>query len=267
MPSISVLKFETGVKQEDSVENTPFKREVVTPSAEEESNGETNTGRWSNPEHKIFVEQLQLVGKDWRRIAEQIKTRSAVQVRTHAQKYFLKLKNAYTRKNKFLSEEENQVLNKFVLGCANSDDDDCDSSESNATIKEPTLNLNLKRKRTDLSEIFPVRRRALSPGESKMKLQDKLSVAIKPVAHQFCEEPDALDLLQIQTLASKDSDFELNFFEPDFSEATDLIRPFIREPVWPYYGAESFKKLEPCGRSESVDTLADEECLDLLCVL
>ena len=265
MPSIPVLKFEAAAKQESPVEKLPFKREHVARKEHDDMNGDTNTGRWSSGEHKIFVQQLQRVGKDWRKISEHIKTRSAVQVRTHAQKYFLKLRNAYIRKNKFLSEEENDVLNKFVLDCENSDDDR-EGRAQTATIK----GANLKRKRSaelDYSSIYPVRRRGFP--ESNSKVQDKLSVAIKPVAHPFCDEPDALDLLQLQALAARDSVFELDFFEPDGSEASDMLKPFIREPVWSWnhYGLGPYKKLEPCGRSELGDALPDEECLDLLYVL
>lgn len=50
-----------------------------------------NVGRWTAEEQQRFVEGLQTYGKAWKRIAQLIKTRSVVQVRTHAQKYFLKL--------------------------------------------------------------------------------------------------------------------------------------------------------------------------------
>ena len=42
-------------------------------------------------EHLIFLEGLKLYGKSWRKISETLPSRSVVQVRTHAQKYFLKL--------------------------------------------------------------------------------------------------------------------------------------------------------------------------------
>ena len=51
------------------------------------------TGRWSASEHALFLEGLKLHGRLWRKIASMIKTRSIVQIRTHAQKYFLKQQN------------------------------------------------------------------------------------------------------------------------------------------------------------------------------
>jgi len=53
-----------------------------------------NTGRWTKEEHNIFLEGLQLYGKEWKKLAGMIKTRTVVQIRTHAQKYFQKLQRA-----------------------------------------------------------------------------------------------------------------------------------------------------------------------------
>ena len=50
-----------------------------------------NTGRWSAQEHQLFLQGLDHYGKGWKKIANLIKTRTVVQIRTHAQKYFQKL--------------------------------------------------------------------------------------------------------------------------------------------------------------------------------
>ncbi|KAL7574868.1 hypothetical protein ACA910_010702 [Epithemia clementina (nom. ined.)] len=57
---------------------------------------EEKTGRWSEAEHKIFLEGLEQYGKQWKTISTMIGTRTVVQVRTHAQKFFQKME----RKNK-----------------------------------------------------------------------------------------------------------------------------------------------------------------------
>jgi len=48
-------------------------------------------GRWSQEEHEVFLEGLESFGKQWKVIAGLIGTRTVVQVRTHAQKYFQKV--------------------------------------------------------------------------------------------------------------------------------------------------------------------------------
>jgi SHAQKYF class myb-like DNA-binding protein len=42
----------------------------------------------------LFIKGLEMYGKGWKKIAGLIKTRTVVQIRTHAQKYFLKLTKA-----------------------------------------------------------------------------------------------------------------------------------------------------------------------------
>lgn len=48
--------------------------------------GTEATGRWSNEEHDLFIRGLELYGKGWKKIANLIKTRTVVQIRTHSQK-------------------------------------------------------------------------------------------------------------------------------------------------------------------------------------
>lgn len=50
------------------------------------------SGRWTKQEHEQFLQGLREYGKDWKRIGALITTRTVVQVRTHAQKYFLATK-------------------------------------------------------------------------------------------------------------------------------------------------------------------------------
>lgn len=47
--------------------------------------------RWSEEEHLKFLEALKMYGRAWRRIEEHIATKTAVQIRSHAQKFFSKL--------------------------------------------------------------------------------------------------------------------------------------------------------------------------------
>ena len=56
-----------------------------------EGGGDHSRGRWTMEEHEAFLQGLRLYGREWKRVAADIKTRSSAQIRSHAQKYFAKL--------------------------------------------------------------------------------------------------------------------------------------------------------------------------------
>jgi len=54
--------------------------------------GSRGAGLWSEEEHEKFLDGLKTCGRgNWRGISDLIKTRTPVQVASHAQKYFLRL--------------------------------------------------------------------------------------------------------------------------------------------------------------------------------
>ena len=55
-------------------------------------------GRWSLDEQMLFVDSTLEFGSDWKKIHEKFSTRTITQIRSHAQKFLMKLKvNAYLK--------------------------------------------------------------------------------------------------------------------------------------------------------------------------
>ena len=64
-----------------------------------------NNGRWNQAEQKLFVDAILEHGNNWKKIQNYFITRSCTQIRSHAQKFLLKLKENQYLKNKGLNSE------------------------------------------------------------------------------------------------------------------------------------------------------------------
>lgn len=58
-----------------------------------------SAGRWSKEEHQKFVEGVTKFGKNWKKVEEYIGTRTGAQIRSHAQKFFIRLTKEYKKRS------------------------------------------------------------------------------------------------------------------------------------------------------------------------
>lgn len=63
---------------------------------------DSNNGRWGKEEQKLFAEAVFKYGNNWKKIQGHISSRNITQVRSHAQKFLMKLKESELLKGKGL---------------------------------------------------------------------------------------------------------------------------------------------------------------------
>ena len=90
-PSISIqsslLQSSRQTRQKPQSQRTP-QAATTTNTMKAKS---SSSGRWSRAEHEAFLEGLKIYGREWKKVAQKIPTRTSAQIRSHAQKYFAKL--------------------------------------------------------------------------------------------------------------------------------------------------------------------------------
>ena len=84
---------------------------------------ENLNGRWNQDEHIRFIKGCLLYGNNWKKVKKYVKSRSSAQIRSHAQKYLIKLNKKYRTydfgKNKFSDDNNNSFDNEFIESIVN----------------------------------------------------------------------------------------------------------------------------------------------------
>ena len=74
------------------------------------------TGRWKSDEHQRFIDAIIRYGNNWRQVQKCVGTRSSTQTRSHAQKFFEKLKRSklFNKENYDFSKNSLKILHDIM---------------------------------------------------------------------------------------------------------------------------------------------------------
>ena len=80
------------------------------------NNKNYSTGRWKSDEHQRFIDAIIKYGNNWRQVQKCVGTRSSTQTRSHAQKFFEKLKRSkiFQRENYDFSKNSLKILHDIM---------------------------------------------------------------------------------------------------------------------------------------------------------
>ena len=101
LPSKHPVKFIL-TKQENPSVSLLQKKTIQKPSDSSVDSDNSNNGRWTKDEQKRFAEAVLKYGNDWKNIQSYVASRNITQVRSHAQKFLMKLKESNFLKDRGL---------------------------------------------------------------------------------------------------------------------------------------------------------------------
>ena len=115
------------------------------------------SGRWHISEHKRFLEAIIKYGNDWKKVEKHIGTRNSSQARSHAQKFFIKLKEE--QKNSKISKDidySNSSIKSFydALQSMNQEKRDNIIKELENVVFDSQTNTKRKRRRKSKPNCF-----------------------------------------------------------------------------------------------------------------
>ena len=93
LPSKQPVKFILTKRENPSV-SLLQKKTIQKPSDSSVDSDNSNNGRWTKDEQKRFAEAVLKYGNDWKNIQNFVASRNITQVRSHAQKFLMKLKES-----------------------------------------------------------------------------------------------------------------------------------------------------------------------------
>jgi len=109
-------------------------------------------GRWSRDEHKKFIEAIIKFGNNWKEVQEYVNSRTSTQARSHAQKFFEKIKKNNTLKffESLDSDYSENFTNATIMQLHNKYGDKSKSEINSVVNKFLSLEYDLPKKRRKL---------------------------------------------------------------------------------------------------------------------
>jgi len=156
-------------------------------------------GRWTKEEHNRFVEAIQLHGKNWKKVEEAVGSRTGAQIRSHAQKYFLKIEKEVKTSQK--AKVTKKSSKKAFEGSISTLDNISESGKSDNSLKGNLPFTEICENLTEASEnvvALPITSENLA---TEKKFVDVSNLAAKSNEMQLEVTPDYSKLSKVQLLA------------------------------------------------------------------
>ncbi|KAF4133429.1 Myb-like DNA-binding domain [Phytophthora infestans] len=174
-------------------------------------------GRWTADEHERFLEGFRIHGHKWKRVQQVVRTRSVTQVRTHAQKYLLKVAKLKAEKKQSSKTPEMATLAAEQPGSGGGDSVDGNNTapstpEHDAAQDSPRKTPRKKVRRLDPGNCDPVDQEYIAAAATTLcflmsqKIDSLLDTRHEPQGEGNKADYEPYDCYAPQTAAQPDTE-------------------------------------------------------------
>ncbi|XP_071711687.1 protein REVEILLE 6-like isoform X3 [Rutidosis leptorrhynchoides] len=181
---------------------------------------------WTEPEHDKFLEALQLFDRDWKKIEAFIGSKTVIQIRSHAQKYFLKVQKSGTNEHLPPPRPKRKAAHPYPQKAPKVDDllsgshvgpVNCCSSNESAPKPRPT------------NEIHEQRTHCLPPLRvlpDFAQVYGFIGSVFDPNAIGHVQRLKKMDPIDVETVLLLMRNLSINLTSPDFEDHRRLLSTY-----------------------------------------
>lgn len=180
-------------------------------SSPENSDTDFNNGRWTYTEHLNFLKGCIQYGNNWKKVEDCVQSRKSSQIRSHAQKYLIKLKKQFTKDDPIFLDA---VLNKKMT---KHNKYKCSEETTKAMLEE------LEKEKPDFNKIDKTIIEIFAFANTFINTKTEIIIPKTPIAKK---EKDSSIIFNCQKVPKKDGldDYINNCLESyDFNKFNQLL--------------------------------------------
>ena len=106
-------------EEKNNIGNNSNNNNILINGFDKENDNNENqyhNGRWTEEEHQKFIDGILEFGNEWKKVQQIIKTRSSTQARSHAQKFFLRIKKIIKNNGGDFNDKE-KIIEIIINNC------------------------------------------------------------------------------------------------------------------------------------------------------
>ncbi|GFP94626.1 protein reveille 3 [Phtheirospermum japonicum] len=172
---------------------------------------------WTDQEHEKFIEALHLFDRDWKKIEAFVGSKTVIQIRSHAQKYFLKVQKNGTSEHVPPPRPKRKAAHPYPQKASKNDDIGLASVTNNYSSSSNETNPRVRKSDEMPREVNPCNNTAVMPDFARV-YRFIGSVFDPSVGGDHLQKLKKMDPIDVETVLLLMKNLSVNLVSPEFED-------------------------------------------------